>query len=127
MNYPLHFGNYYRFLGWFSLATIVVSLLAFHWTQHFHLDPSFLIWFWLGKELKEKKENARHWAIGISIFALSLFVVGAFLEGGNATFFSEKYPSGSPGYYIIGGIIFMLLVLPGLILLNSKAKSQFNK
>lgn len=127
MNYPLYFGGYYRFLGWFSLATILISLVAYHWTQSIHLDPSFLIWFWLGKELKNEKSSARKWATGIGIFVFCILVAGALLEGGHATFFGVKYPSGTFGYYAVAGIIGVLLVVPGFVLATPQAKRQFTK
>jgi hypothetical protein len=125
MNSPLYFGSYYRFLGWFSVASTVLSLLAFYWVQQVHLDFSFVIWLWLGTELKEGKNSARKWAAGISIFVLFLFALSAVFAEGNATAWGKEFNPGSFGYYIIFGVIFALVILPGLLLLSPNVKRQF--
>ena len=128
MNFPFYIGSYYRFLGWLSIGCTVVSLLAFYWIQHVHVDFSFLIWLWLGRELKEKKNTARKWAIGISIFILGIFVLAGFLDSANATSFGgKKYASGTLGFYVVFGVLFIMLVVPGIALLHPKAKQQFTK
>ena len=128
MNYPLYIGSYFQVLGWFSVASSLLSVLLLYWTDHLHLDASFLIWFWLGKELKNEKRIARKWAIGISSFILVVFVTASFPGESQAAFFGGvEYPVGSLGYFAIVGILFALLVIPGVLLLNPKAKKQFMK
>ena len=114
-------------LGWISLAGFVLGLVLVFWTDALHLDFSFIIWLWLGRELKQGNPAARKWAMGISavvtVFIVAMFVTGA----GEANFGSLQFKAPDIRYYLMGASLFFLLGLPGLSLLARSAKEEFKR
>ena len=127
MKYSTVIGTYSRVLGWISLASLIIGLALAYWTDHLNLDLSFIIWFWMGTELKRKNPTARKWAIGISaVVSISIFVM--FLTGtGSATFGNLDFTSPDIRYYLMGAGLFLFLGLPGLLLLRKAAKEEFTQ
>lgn len=109
------------------MAGFVVGLGVAYWTDSLYLDFSFVIWFWMGSELKRGNPAARKWAIGIS-GVVTVFIVAMVVTGtGEATFGNLRFEPGDARYYLMGGGLFVLLGLPGLLLLSRGAREEFLK
>ena len=119
---PPIIGNYCIVLGWLSLTWIVLA--SVFWGGALRID--FIVWFLLGSALKKRVFAARLWAIGISVFAVSILLLLIFVQGGKATFGSLTYDRGQPGYYVIFAFL-VSFSLPGILLLTPQGARAFRK
>jgi hypothetical protein len=120
-------GNYYRTLGWIGVSIAVTSVLAVNWTHYLNVDLSFIIWFWLGRCLKEGNPRARKWAIAIFVLVSVFSVLALFLPNGHANVGSLRFDGGDPIYYAIVGITWLIFAIPGIILLSNGGRAAFTK
>ena len=127
MNYPIIIGKYYRLLGWLSLSSAIYGLISLFWTNTFHFDLTFIIWFWLGSALIKGSNTARKWAIGISVIYTIPTVLFLATGTGQANLALNTYKAPRFEFYAIALGLFILIGVPGLLLLLPKAKRQFIK
>ena len=125
MSYSRFVGNWFIGLGILSVAGMAVSLALAYWLDSFCVDLSFIIWFWLGRELRARNPTARKWAIGISLLGCGLVLFAFTLGVSSARAFGVEFARDSHWYYVIG-LVLVVLLLPGLILLTKKAKREFS-
>jgi len=127
ISYSKAIGGYFCCLGWLSITWLIISIATFFWTDALQIDFTFIIWFWLGRELKAKNPTARKWTIGISSVVV-LILIGAMVMGvGNAHLGSMSFAPSELGYYLVFAVLFFLLGLPGLLLLSKSAKDEFGE
>jgi len=126
MRYATAIGTYYRILGWLSLTGLLVGLALIYWTDHLFLDFSFILWFSLGSGLKRRSRTARKWAIGLSAFVSVLLAAFLLSGSGSAHFGSAAFAAPDIRYYLTLAGLFLLLGLPGLLLLSRRAKREFD-
>ena len=127
MKYAKYIGGYYRILGWFSLACVVLGIAISYCTDKLILDFTFIIWLWLGGKLQQSNPTARKWAIGISLLVTLGILIGLLTGTGKARFFNFEFMPSTIQFYLIALLLFILIALPGLMLLSKKAKKEFKK
>lgn len=125
MKYSTIIGNYYRILGWISVIGTVVGLATAYWTDRVFFDLSFIIWFWIGKALRQQSSTARKWAIVLSSICTGIIVLGLITRTGSANFGRHEFSPPQAEYYLLLLILFILLGLPGLLLLSKRARDEF--
>jgi len=125
MNYPKVFGTYYTIIGWLGAAGIVVSIVLAFFTDGLNLDFSFIIWLLLGSGLRRASSTARKWAIGISAFFTLMMLAFVSFGIGNAHIGNIRFEPPDVRYYLICGALFVLIGIPGLLLLRPQARKQF--
>lgn len=120
-------GSYYQALGWISVTSTVVSLSTSYWTDYLHLDPSFILWFWLGGSLKRGSSDARKAAIALFVFmsALALFLL--FLPGATANFGDLEFDRPHPAFFAVIGVLVLIFAIPGVMLLGKRGRAAFPK
>lgn len=122
MNYPKVIGTYYLALGWLSLAWLGVALLSDSLTPDF----SFFIWLLMGFGLRKASSTAKTWSIALAI-AFGLLILMSYANGnGIVNVWMWKFQAPSLGYYLAPILTILIIVVPALLLLKSKAKEQFD-
>ena len=118
-------GTYYRILGWIGVASIIVSIATAFWTDFIHFDLSFVLWFWLGRCLKEGNPTARKWAIAQPLIFLPILVIGFFTTKMKVSFGGLQFNSSELAYYLIATLIVVIFGIPGLVLMTKKGRAVF--
>jgi hypothetical protein len=129
MRYSRLVGNYFIALAAISVLSIVASVFLAYWTDSFHLDLTFFVWFLLGTGLRGRKRSARLWGIGVSLLCVGasalLLVLGPIAGRGQAHLFGMTFGPTSPWYYAISGLLLVTFLVPGVLLLSRKAREEF--
>ena len=120
---PKFTGNYYIFLAWFSVVSMIIESVS----DGLHLDLTFIFMFWLGRSLKRCSNMARCWAIVIFSIITVMFTLGLFVSDFKATFADVSYYKPNPIYYIITVGIWIVFAMPALPLLTKRGKEAFKK
>jgi hypothetical protein len=120
-------GIYFRVLGWIGVASSIISIATVYWTDHLHLDLSFLIWFWLGASLKKGSPAARKWAIAVMI-VMSVFLILSLLAFDiRANYASHRFDRSHPAFYPIIAFTWVVFSVPGIVLLSPRGRAAFTR
>ncbi|MES2982652.1 MAG: hypothetical protein V4727_10090 [Verrucomicrobiota bacterium] len=119
-------GNYYRFLGWFVVASNLITIATVYWTGYLHIDLSFFFWLWLGSCLKKGNPAARKWAIAIFLIVVALLILGFLMPEAKAKFGDYKFDKSHPVYFAIVGLIGTIFAVPGVMLLGKRGRVAFD-
>lgn len=120
-------GNYYRVLGWFVVASNVITIATVYWTDYLHIDLSFFFWFWLGSCLKKGNPAARKWAIAIFLIFVAFAVLGFLIPDMKANFGDYEFDKSHPAYFAIVGLLVTIFAIPGVMLLGKRGRAAFTK
>jgi len=121
-----HFtGNYYRILGWIDLVSSVVALAIFYWTEYLTITFAFLLWFWLGNNLKEGSSAARAWAIAIPLLTGSLIVSALIFNGFKLKLAPWGIDNSNPLFLPLGVTYVCALAVPGFMLLRAGGRHAY--
>lgn len=115
-------GSYYQVLGWIGIASTVISIAT-----AFHIDLSFILWFWLGSSLKKGVPAARKWAIAIFLIVTALVVLGLFMPGMKASFGDHEFNRSHPAFFVITGLIVLVFAVPGIMLFGKRGRAAFTR
>ncbi len=125
MNYPKIIGRYYNALGWICVLNLAYSLVTSYWTDRLNFDLSFILWFWLGARLENRSSTAWKWAVRIAALSAVLLVAALFFGRGIAHFGTYSFVKPDIGYYLVSCALFLLLAVPGAVLLTPRIRKEF--
>jgi len=126
MNYRKIIGGYYYYvLGYGGAIGLVTGILLAPFTDSFRLDFSFVLWLIVGYGLRNGSNAARRWAIGISAVTTLLLLIIVIFGIGEPEIGGHRFTPREPGYYLVCAAAYIILGVPGLLLLSPAAKKQF--
>ncbi|YCM42212.1 hypothetical protein V2O64_12950 [Verrucomicrobiaceae bacterium 227] len=118
-------GNYFVVIGWLGVVSLVLSLATYYWTDYVHIDLSFILWFWIGRCLREGSSTARKWAIAFFVMVSAFVFLTFVVPGATAHVGSRRFERTDPEFVIIAGLIWIIFAIPGIILLGKRGKAAF--
>ena len=118
-------GRYYRVLGWIDLASSIIALAIWYWTEHLAINFSFVFWFWIGTCLKRGSSTARKWAIAIPILTGITFLIGILFPDLKLRLSPWGIDYTHPAFLPLAGITLVILSIPGLMPVGERGRRAF--
>jgi len=118
-------GNYYRLLGWIDLISSAISIGIFYWTGHIAITFGYVLWFWLGRALKQGRSSARMWALTSSIVMMILLAVALILPENAFRLAPWGINQTHPAFIPLAAIFLAILAVPTVLLLGANGRRSF--
>ena len=126
INWKKIYANYCITVGWVDLlASIAISVVLMLRMDEFYFSLSFLLWFWIGRGIRENKRYARFWAVFIAGALLIMLAIGEMFGIGSIRIGFLSFESQTVYYQAIFLFVSVVIILPGLSLLLPRLRKHF--